>query len=121
VNFHTNGGVTVPPELCRPLARLAVLGLLEVSRRDGGAHPAPGLVTLLEQMSANGPVLPTVGNVDGAPCWLTAGEAAAVTGCSARQMRRLAGGRLRARKHGRAWMIDAASAADYAETRSKVA
>jgi hypothetical protein len=122
-------GVTVPPELCRVVARLAVLGLAEVSRRDGGLRPAAGLADLLTRLdmsaprrapdpmgSANSPLAgstPLLGSG-----WLTVSEAAAVIGTSPRQIQRLAGGRLRARRTGHVWLIDSDSAGSYARERA---
>ena len=109
-------GVIVPPELCRTVARLAVLGLADRVRRDGGSSVPPGLAALLAELdkSAGGPGFATVE----APSWLAAGEAAHLTGTSARHVRRLArSGRLRARKRGRDWEIEQASAADYGRER----
>jgi excisionase family DNA binding protein len=109
------GGVTVPPELARVVARLAVLGLAEMSRRDGGAPRVPGLAALLTELSARGHEPPTV-----ASCLplSTSREAAALLGLSCRSARRLAAsGRLIARRQGRDWLIDRESIEDYARGR----
>jgi hypothetical protein len=109
-------GVIVPPHLCRALARLAVVGLAELSRRDGGLTTAPGLAALLARLdaSASGPAVETME----AQRWLAAREAAELAGTSARHARRLAAaGRLIARRRGRDWEIDEASARDYGRER----
>jgi excisionase family DNA binding protein len=108
-------GVTVPSPLCRAVARLAVLGLAELARRDGGAPPAPGLAALLCALDAAATGSP-VGRVEPVPVTVT--EAAALAGVSPRRVRQLAAsGRLRARRHGRAWLIDRDSASDYGKDR----
>lgn len=108
--------VTVPPELARVVARLAVLGLAEMSRRDGGAMPrVPGLAALLTELSEVGHVPETV--VPLAP-FTTSREAASLAGLSCRQVRRLAAnGRLIARRQGWEWQVDRQSAEDYAVRR----
>jgi excisionase family DNA binding protein len=109
-------GVVVPPGLCRVVARLALLGLADRGRRDGGAPVVPGLAQLLGQLDAagNGHAPATVV----LPSWVTAGEAAEVMGLSRRSVRRLAAsGRLIARRPGHEWQVDRQSAEDYARRR----
>ena len=55
-------GVVVPPGLAPVVARLAVLGLAEMSRRDGGAPRVPGLAALLGELSARGHEPPNGGH-----------------------------------------------------------
>lgn len=114
-------GVTVPPGLARPLVDAAILGLAARARRDGGAPPFPGLAALLAELDMSArPELGTHFPRMAEPSWLAAGEAARLTGTSARYVRRLAAsGRLRARKRGWAWEIDADSARDYGRERRR--
>ncbi|MGO9502741.1 MAG: helix-turn-helix domain-containing protein [Streptosporangiaceae bacterium] len=114
----TDAGVRVPRELCGVVARLAVLGLAELSRRDGGLSPAPGLAALLSELSARGRGRATVRVPLMAP--LGSSEAAQMAGVSARSVRRLAAaGRLRARRQGRDWLIDPDAIEDCAERRRR--
>jgi excisionase family DNA binding protein len=109
--------LTIPPELARPLARIFVLGLAELARRDGSPPLVPGLAAFLAALdrSASGTV---PGMLDAHGNWVGASEAAAVIGCSPRYVRRLAGsGRLIARRSGRDWLIDPQSAQDYRNDR----
>lgn len=109
-------GVTVPPHLCRVVARAAVLGLQVLARRDGAAQSAPGLARLLAELdaSASGHQF---ANLD--EHWIPVTEAAALAGVSERSVRRLAAnGRLRARRAGRDWQVSADSAADYRKDRT---
>jgi len=115
----TADGVMVPPELCRALSRLAVLGLAEQARRDGGLYPAPGLAELLSELSARGHAPATL---EARAVSLGSGAAAEVIGCAARSARRLAAaGVLRAERAGRDWRIDRDSAEDYARRRRSAA
>lgn len=107
-------GVTVPPELARPLSRLASVGLDVLSRRDGGLPVAPGLARLLSQLDTadSGHAFATMSETR----WIAVAAAAQLAGVSERSVRRLAAsGRLIAQRHGlRSWQIDASSARDYA-------
>lgn len=107
-------GVLVPPGLCGAVARLAVLGLREQLRRDGGLPAAPGLAAVLTELSSGGRAPETV--VLLAP--FSSREAAELAGIDPRSARRLAAsGRLIARRRGRDWEIDRQSAGDYARER----
>jgi excisionase family DNA binding protein len=111
-------GVVVPPDLCRALSRLAVLGLREQSRRDGGVLPVPGLAAVLAELSACGHVPATVDVRAVSP--LGSGAAASVLGLSPRSARRLAAaGRLRAVRTGRDWAFDRQAVEDLAAWRRR--
>lgn len=113
-------GVVVPAELCRPLARLAVLGLAELTRRDGDVRPAAGVLALLTELAEVGHAVPSVESR--AVRQLASGQAAAVIGCSPRSARRMAAsGKLRASRPGHEWLIDQESAEDLARRRSAAA
>lgn len=113
-------GVLVPPELCRTLARLAVVGLAELSRRDGGLRPMPGLNDVLRDLehadiAGTGS---TLAKVDPEP--LTVKAAALEMGVSERRVRQLAeSGAIIARRHGRAWLVDATAAQEYRRERRR--
>jgi hypothetical protein len=106
-------GVVVPAALCAAVARLAVVGLDVLSRRDGGLRPVPGLPALLRELSMadTGHAFATIGETR----WVDVAEAARLAGVSERSARRLAAnGRLIARRHGlRSWQIEASSAREY--------
>lgn len=109
-------GVTVPPELCRQLAYAAVIGLDAQRARGGGGAVPRALTQLIAELAGSPPGTPRA--TMEAPAWLTCGQAAELTGTSARYVRRLAGaGRLIARRHGRTWMVDRQSATEYGRTR----
>ena len=114
---ETGGGVVVEPGLCRAVARLAVLGLAELSRRDGTVRAVPGLASLLAQLdAASGNVPVTVDST--VP--LTSTEAARIVGVTPRMARHLAAtGRLIAVRRGRDWQISRQSAEDYARGRTR--
>lgn len=111
-----DSGVIVPPELARQLVDAAVLGLADRARRNGGTVAvAPGLRDLLGRIdaSANGHPFARMET-----SWLAAGEAAQLAGVSSRHMRRLAAsGKVRRRRRGRDWEVDADSARDYGRER----
>jgi excisionase family DNA binding protein len=117
--------VTVPPELARPLVRLCVLGARELQQRDGGLALVPGLADLLSELDRSGfgrpfgsmTIVSSPLTGSRASSQLTVGEAADRAGLSPRHVRRLADGRLIARKAGGTWLIDAASLADYGRQR----
>lgn len=109
-------GVTVAPQLCRVVARLAVLGLAEITCRDGGPPSVPGLASLLTALDSSSGTAPVTVMPD---IWITTSQAAAVLGLSCRQARKLAAaGRLIARRHGRDWQVSRQSAQDYARGRT---
>ena len=104
----------MPAELAGPLARLAVLGLAELSRRGGSLRPAPGIAALLRQLdaAASGRAESTIGAGD--PFLVTVAKAAEAAGVSPRRVRQLAASnRLRCRRHGREWAIELSSAKEY--------
>jgi hypothetical protein len=112
-------GVVVPPHLCRAVARVLVVGLAELSRRDGGVPAAPGLARLLAELSASGHGPVIVGSV---PSGMGTSEAAALIGVAPRSARRLAAsGRLIARRCGRDWELDPQSVQDYVRERQRAA
>lgn len=118
------GDVMVPAELARPLARLAVTGARAVQERDGGLPLAPGMAGLLAELAMSGSghavrsVAPVTPRSPGR--WLTVGQAAGLMRLTCRHVRRLArGGRLTARRAGRAWLIDPDSAEDYRKGRAR--
>jgi excisionase family DNA binding protein len=119
-------GVLVPAELCRPLARAAIVGLAVIAHKDGGLMPTPGMAALLAKLTMSSERHPSdsmgheITPLTGSE-WLTVSEAAERTGLSRRSVQRLAGGRLRARRVGRSWLIDPDSAEDYARERGAVA
>jgi excisionase family DNA binding protein len=110
-------GVTVPPHLARVLARLAVLGLAETARRDGGVPSAPGLARLLADLDGF-PAATPVAIVD-VRVPFTVSQASEACGVTRQWVRRLAGqGRLRGRRAGAMWLLDADGVEDYARRRN---
>ena len=45
-------GVVVPPELARPLAKLAIIGAKMLSDRNGGLVLVPGMASLLAELAS---------------------------------------------------------------------
>ena len=106
--------LTIPPHLARPLARLVVIGLSELERRNGGLPLTPGLASLLADLSGFGHAAAMLA-AEAHGTWVVSGEAAALTGLTERSARRLAAsGRVIARRAGGTWLIDRESIEDYA-------
>lgn len=114
-------GVTVPLELARPLAAVAVLGLADYARRNGGpAVVAPRLQELITALAASASACATPLARVG-PRQLTTAQAALVMGVSPQRVRQLAAGkRIIASKTGRDWLVDAQAAEDYGRHRGHV-
>lgn len=119
--MNAAGGVVVPDELAGLVDRLLSYGLAVLEQRNGAAPAVPGLEGLRVQLqvaaSSSGPARRMLA-VPVAPArQLTVTEVAAVSGLSARQVRRLArSGALIGRKRGRDWFIDADSARNRSRT-----
>jgi excisionase family DNA binding protein len=116
--LRDDGAVVVPAAVAAEVLRLLARALVDDARRHGG-QPTPDARRLLSELydaaqahqasRAAGSVNGTV-SVPGSTVEMSVVEAAEVIGSSTRWVRRLAGcGRLRARRVGRTWLIDAAS------------
>ena len=97
----------VPAELCRPLARLAIIGARMRAERDAGCWHRRGRVTAELAIAADGASRTRPSTALGS--WLSARDASEVSGVSWQRLRGLAAGRLIARKFGDRWMYDAGS------------
>lgn len=109
------GTVTVPAGHAGDLMRYLVRSLARDQRDDAGGSVAPWMVELLQncsaadQVSASAPISGASEKLDetGEGSCLTVAEAAALSGWSVQTIRRrAAAGKLRARHHGRDWVIE---------------
>lgn len=111
--------VVVPPEMAGALARYAVRGI-EADMRRNGALPAlpPGMTGLLRDLATASSEVRTATGMLSSGEWITVAEAASRAGVSPGFVARLARlGRIRARRHGWAWLIDEAAVEDFARGR----
>jgi excisionase family DNA binding protein len=111
-------GVLVAPELCAWLYRAAIEMIRSEERRNGGGQPPRGLAELFGQLriAASGRLPGRIGTVEPTP--VTVAEAAQLAGVSPRRIRQLAAsGRIRARRHGRDWLIDPHAAREWPARR----
>jgi excisionase family DNA binding protein len=121
-----DGSVLVPAEIAGGLLRLAVLGLRELVRRDGGAV-APELHRLLYALheAAEAAEAPEVEPATTCACgssragYVIVAEASGLLDCSPSWVRFLARrGVLQATRAGRDWLIDRASLDAYRHGRT---
>jgi excisionase family DNA binding protein len=121
-----DGSVLVPAEVAGSLLQVAVLGLRELVRRDGGAV-APELQRLLYALhdaaeAADAPEVEPAASVasgSASGSYATVAQAAFSLGCSQGWVRSLARrGLLLASRAGRAWLIDRASLDAYRHGRT---
>lgn len=109
--------VSVPPALAGPLLRVLVRALHREAREDGGQVP-PGIgdflgalyaasLTVSPDQAANGLAEDAPDKIESVTGMLTVAQLAEDSGWSPRALRRwAAGGRVRAVRAGRAWLID---------------
>lgn len=106
-------GLVVPPDVARELLRPLVLGLAARVRADGTPLSARAIAFLRAlHNAAEQPASSAPGTSPDAPATveITAHQAAQLMGCSTEYVRRLARtGRVRARRAGPAWLIEATS------------
>jgi excisionase family DNA binding protein len=114
-------GVLVAPELCAWLYRAAIEMVNSEERRNGGGGILPrGLAELFAELrtAASGRLPGRIGTVDPTPVTVT--SAAQLAGVSPRHIRRLAAeGKIRARRHGRDWLIDPQGAREWPARRRR--